>query len=202
MRGKGRRVAVEGALQLEDRYGSPSLDDIVAFSRDFNQELSLVLGEEAAGALEVEVSSPVRPHPSSSSDRLPQLLVRWDWSFSLPPFCGMAASPSCPCGMAASPPFLSDGMAASSSFLSDGIDPPLTTSADGSIESWTQWSWSQGRHPAWLWRASESHKVVKLHFFKSRFARVSIGGPGGTPRSSCTRILYVSADGRKDGAEG
>jgi hypothetical protein len=40
-----------------DRYGSPSLDDVSAFSREFAHRLSEALGEEAAGEIEVEASS-------------------------------------------------------------------------------------------------------------------------------------------------
>lgn len=43
---------------MADKYGSPSLDDIERFSRELSQRLSALLGEEAAGSLEVEVSSP------------------------------------------------------------------------------------------------------------------------------------------------
>jgi hypothetical protein len=43
-----------------DRYGSPSLEEIGDFSRSFNAALEEALGAEAAGEIEVEVSSPVR----------------------------------------------------------------------------------------------------------------------------------------------
>ena len=43
--------------KLSDRYGSPSLDDVSAFSREFAHRLSEALGEEAAGEIEVEASS-------------------------------------------------------------------------------------------------------------------------------------------------
>ena len=49
-------------VQLEDMYGSPSMDDITDFSREFYAELEAELGEEAAGKLQIEVSSPVRWH--------------------------------------------------------------------------------------------------------------------------------------------
>ena len=46
-------------LQLEDRFGSPMLEEIEAFSRSFQVALEAELGEEAAGAISLEVSSPV-----------------------------------------------------------------------------------------------------------------------------------------------
>ncbi len=52
-------------MQLEDVYGSPSMDDITSFSREFYAELETALGEEAAGNLQIEVSSPVRAQHSS-----------------------------------------------------------------------------------------------------------------------------------------
>eukprot|EP00884_Botryococcus_braunii_P017228 jgi/Botrbrau1/4189/Bobra.0192s0048.1 len=59
--------------KLEDPYGSPSLDDVVAFSRDFNQELALALGEDKAGDIEVEVSSP----GAERAVRVPEELERF-----------------------------------------------------------------------------------------------------------------------------
>jgi len=44
--------------KLTDRYGSPTLDDVETFSRKFNAALDAALGEEAAGGIECEVSSP------------------------------------------------------------------------------------------------------------------------------------------------
>lgn len=44
--------------KLTDKYGSPSLDEIGEFSKDFNESLESAIGEDAAGQLEVEVSSP------------------------------------------------------------------------------------------------------------------------------------------------
>uniref|UniRef100_A0A061QYJ3 Uncharacterized protein n=1 Tax=Tetraselmis sp. GSL018 TaxID=582737 RepID=A0A061QYJ3_9CHLO len=44
--------------KLEDEYGSPSLEDIARVSRAMSAGLEAELGEEAAGAIEVEVSSP------------------------------------------------------------------------------------------------------------------------------------------------
>ena len=46
-------------LQLEDEYGSPSLEDITNLSRALSSGLEEELGEEEAGTIEVEVSSPV-----------------------------------------------------------------------------------------------------------------------------------------------
>lgn len=44
--------------KLSDTYGSPTLDEIGAFSRDFNERFEAMVGEEEAGSIEVEVSSP------------------------------------------------------------------------------------------------------------------------------------------------
>lgn len=44
--------------KLTDQYGSPSLDDVAAFSRQFNAAYEAAVGEAAAGEIEVEVSSP------------------------------------------------------------------------------------------------------------------------------------------------
>lgn len=43
--------------KLTDQYGSPSLDDVAAFSRHFNAAYEAAVGEAAAGEIEVEVSS-------------------------------------------------------------------------------------------------------------------------------------------------
>ena len=48
-----------GRLQVEDQYGSPSLDEVSIFSREFYSSLEAKVGEQAAGKLSVEVSSPV-----------------------------------------------------------------------------------------------------------------------------------------------
>ena len=53
-------------LQLKDKYGSPSLDEVSLFSREFYNALEAKIGEQAAGELSVEVSSPVSPLPSLS----------------------------------------------------------------------------------------------------------------------------------------
>ena len=46
-------------LQISDRYGSPSMDEVELFARAYNRGLEAALGEEEAGAVTVEVSSPV-----------------------------------------------------------------------------------------------------------------------------------------------
>ena len=46
-------------LPPPDRYGSPTLDDIATFSRLFNAAYEAAVGEAAAGAIEIEVSSAV-----------------------------------------------------------------------------------------------------------------------------------------------
>jgi hypothetical protein len=54
-----RERASHGVSQLEDVYGSPSLDDIEGFSRAFGAEFEAALGGQA-GEIECMVSSPVR----------------------------------------------------------------------------------------------------------------------------------------------
>lgn len=49
--------------KLSDPRGSPSLDDIEDFSRRFYKALEERLGEEVAGRMEVEVSSPGAERP-------------------------------------------------------------------------------------------------------------------------------------------
>ncbi|GAB4821074.1 hypothetical protein N2152v2_008120 [Parachlorella kessleri] len=44
--------------KMTDLYGSPSLEDIEAFAQAFTSRMEACLGEEAAGEIEVEVSSP------------------------------------------------------------------------------------------------------------------------------------------------
>jgi len=44
--------------KLTNKYGSPSLDEVGLFSRNLNNELEASLGEETAGEIEIEVSSP------------------------------------------------------------------------------------------------------------------------------------------------
>ena len=44
--------------RLDNPYGSPSLDDIGRFTQIFHRRLELTVGEERAGEVEVEVSSP------------------------------------------------------------------------------------------------------------------------------------------------
>jgi len=52
-------ICLCGPLQVEDQYGSPSLDEVSIFSREFYSFLESKIGEQAAGKLSVEVSSPV-----------------------------------------------------------------------------------------------------------------------------------------------
>lgn len=47
------------ATQLDDLYGSPTLDEVEAFSREFYKGLEAALGAEGAGKLSIEISSPV-----------------------------------------------------------------------------------------------------------------------------------------------
>merc|ERR1711976_39219 len=49
------RVSID---KLEDEFGSPSIEDITNFSRAMNVGLEEALGEDVAGDLEIEVSSP------------------------------------------------------------------------------------------------------------------------------------------------
>lgn len=44
--------------KLSNKYGSPSLEEIKDFSRVLNKELEAEMGEEEAGTIEIEVSSP------------------------------------------------------------------------------------------------------------------------------------------------
>jgi ribosome maturation factor RimP len=55
----GRPQSLPGA-QVDDLYGSPTLDDVEQFSRQFYKGLEEAVGEETAWKLTVEVSSPVR----------------------------------------------------------------------------------------------------------------------------------------------
>mmetsp|Transcript_3288 Transcript_3288/g.6585 ORF Transcript_3288/g.6585 Transcript_3288/m.6585 type:complete len:246 (-) Transcript_3288:360-1097(-) len=59
--------------KLTDTYGSPTLDEIGEFSRDFNQLLESNLGEETAASIEIEVSSP----GAERSVRIPDELLRF-----------------------------------------------------------------------------------------------------------------------------
>lgn len=47
-------------VQLTNTYGSPTMDDIERIARGVNSKLIESLGEEAAGQIEVGMSSPVR----------------------------------------------------------------------------------------------------------------------------------------------
>jgi ribosome maturation factor RimP len=55
--GRSKRVDIR-LDKLTNKYGSPSLDEVGQFSRDLNQELETIMGEEKAGEIEIEVSSP------------------------------------------------------------------------------------------------------------------------------------------------
>lgn len=44
--------------KLTNKYGSPSLDEVGLFSRNLNIELEALMGEDQAGEIEIEVSSP------------------------------------------------------------------------------------------------------------------------------------------------
>ena len=61
-------VEVHSYLQISDRYGSPSMDEVETFARAFNQDLEAALGEEEAGAITVEVSSPVSASPADAAE--------------------------------------------------------------------------------------------------------------------------------------
>lgn len=52
---------------MDDLYGSPTLEDVEAFSRQFYKGLEEAVGEETAWKLSVEVSSPVRSNPLHSA---------------------------------------------------------------------------------------------------------------------------------------
>jgi len=47
-------------VQPEDRFGSPTTEDLDAFVREFARQFEEALGEALAGDIDVEVSSPVR----------------------------------------------------------------------------------------------------------------------------------------------
>lgn len=53
--------------KLSDKFGSPTLDEIGDFSLKLNTLLESKLGEEAAGMIEIEVSSPVCDENSMAS---------------------------------------------------------------------------------------------------------------------------------------
>ena len=76
-----------------DRYGSPSLDDVSAFSRRFAAGLAAALGEEAAGELEVEASSA----GAARRLRLPRDLERFaEMPLAVSPRPGSAAAAAIP----------------------------------------------------------------------------------------------------------
>lgn len=59
--------------KLTDRYGSPGLEEIQCFSEQLTSELEGELGEEEAGTIELEVSSP----GAEREVRVPEELVRF-----------------------------------------------------------------------------------------------------------------------------
>jgi len=50
-------------LVCADPFGSPSLDEVGDFSRALGEQIEISMGEEAAGEIEIEVSSPVSVRP-------------------------------------------------------------------------------------------------------------------------------------------
>ena len=44
--------------KLNDQFGSPTLDEMEEFAREFNAKFEVAVGEEEAGSVELEVSSP------------------------------------------------------------------------------------------------------------------------------------------------
>ncbi|KAK9827584.1 hypothetical protein WJX81_000824 [Elliptochloris bilobata] len=74
LRAQARRKALEIRIdQMEDRYGSASLEDIQAFSCAFADAMEARLGEQRAGEIETEVSSVGAERPV----RLPGELERF-----------------------------------------------------------------------------------------------------------------------------
>ncbi|CAG9465848.1 unnamed protein product [Pedinophyceae sp. YPF-701] len=59
----GTRRLVLRLDKPSDPYGSPSLDDMESFARDFNARFEASVGETVAGEIEVEVSSPGAERP-------------------------------------------------------------------------------------------------------------------------------------------
>ena len=59
--------------KVENKYGSPTLDDIEAFSRKYNAVLEEELGQEVSDDIEVEVSSP----GAERALRVPEDLLRF-----------------------------------------------------------------------------------------------------------------------------
>lgn len=87
-----RRVAVR-LDALASPTGSPSLDEVAAFSTAFNGALETALGEEEAGLLEVEASSP----GADRELRLPADLTRFaELPLAVVPVPGSAAAATLP----------------------------------------------------------------------------------------------------------
>lgn len=80
----GRKCVDIRLDKITDQYGSPSLDEIGAFSRAFNELFEASVGEEAAGEIEIEVSSPGAtravkiPHELSRFSSLPMVVCSKD----------------------------------------------------------------------------------------------------------------------------
>ena len=47
-------------MQTTDKFGSPSVDELQVVACDVNEKLIVKLGEELAGTVEINMSSPVR----------------------------------------------------------------------------------------------------------------------------------------------
>lgn len=56
----GCSIVLLAVVQPEDRFGSPTTEDLDAFVREFARRFEEALGEALAGDIDVEVSSPVR----------------------------------------------------------------------------------------------------------------------------------------------
>lgn len=59
-------------VQTTDQYGSPGIMDIQAVAKKVNRQLQDQLGEDAAGNIEISISSPVRV----DAQPLPRPLLR------------------------------------------------------------------------------------------------------------------------------
>lgn len=55
-----KAMVVLPCMQLTDKYGSPTLEDLQNVAAAVNARVLEQLGEDAAGEIEVAVSSPVR----------------------------------------------------------------------------------------------------------------------------------------------
>ena len=69
----GRKCVDIRIDKLTDQFGSPSLDEIGAFSREFNELFEATIGEDAAGDIEIEVSSP----GATRAVKIPHELLRF-----------------------------------------------------------------------------------------------------------------------------